>query len=376
MRSFRRFIPALLAAAGLLPTVGQADDCQVSLSQPQADFGRFNRTTLIKHAQELELGTRSVGLTVTCAQAQDLSLFFRAAQHNGTRFALGDQGSFAVRLDQALLDGAPVELGRFSAPGQAPQASGRALDWLPQTWLAPLRAGQTLPGRVFSARLEVKGWGLPAMLGLTDALSLRAAGQVEAAGGKGHLDVMAAIAPVACTPQLGNGGVVDFGRIPARQLLQETGSRWQRSVSLSVHCDAPTRFALSARDNRSASVRHFPGLVDPTLLFGVGRTRAGQALGAYAVSFDSVLADGASVSALQAPFGALQWLSPSGPAYLAPDRRLLGFAPGNARQAGPTAMSQLNASLAVELFLPAAGALTLDEEAPIDGAATLEIIYL
>ncbi|WP_167409797.1 DUF1120 domain-containing protein [Pseudomonas sichuanensis] len=376
MRSFRCFILALLAAFGLLPTVGQADDCQVTLSQPLVDFGRFNRTTLIKHAQELELGMRSVGLTVTCAQAQDLSLFFRAGQHNGTRFALGEQGSFALRLDQALLDGAPVELGRFSAPGQAAQASGRALDWLPQTWLAPVHAGQAVPGRVFSARLEVKGWGVAAMLGVTDALSLRAAGQVEAAGGRGHLDVTAAIAPVACTPQLGNGGVVDFGLIPARQLAQEAGSRWQRSVSLSVRCDAPTRFALSARDNRSSSVRPFPGLVDPALLFGVGRTRAGQALGAYAVALRNVVADGASVSALQAPFGALQWLSPIGPAYLAPDRRLLGFAPDNARQAGPAAMTQLNASLAVELFLPAASALTLDEEAPIDGAATLEIIYL
>ncbi|WP_153787554.1 DUF1120 domain-containing protein [Pseudomonas sp. EMN2] len=377
MHSLFRGIALLFGGLCLLPSYSHAEDCQVSVSQPVVDFGRFNRTTLKAQAQQLMLGTRNLGLTVSCPRPQDLTLFFRAPMLDGTRFGLGDQGSYSLRLEQAQLDGLPVELGRLKAPGQAPVASGPVLDWLPQTPLAPLRDGRLAQGRLFSARLEVQGRADAAVLGKGDALLWQGGGVIEAAGASRPLELQAAFAPVACTPQLGNGGLVDFGRIPARQLGQDAGRSWHRAVSLNVRCDAPTRFAISARDNRPASVRAFPGLVNGALLFGVGNTRAGQALGGYAVSIDSgAQGDGVSLAVLQAQANARAWQAPSGPAYLAPDRRLLGFAKAAGSDRDPSAISHLSGLLNIDLFLAPAGALTLDEEAPIDGAATLEIIYL
>lgn len=376
MRPLNYLLAALLGGLGIAPVAALADDCQVAFAQPVLDFGRFNRTTLQVQAGGPSLGTRSVDLTVSCPVAQPMPLLFRAVAADANRFRFGEQGSFALRLEDALLDGQPVELGSSSAGGQTPTRGARQLGWAPGHYLTPLRAGVPVEGQVLRARLQVQAWGGDSLFRLNDAQSWQTDGRLELGSSGRDLQLRATFAPVACVPRLGNGGTVDFGRISAQQ-LSEQGGQWRRSLSLNVQCDAPARFAISVRDNRPDNVREFPGLLQQGALFGTARTRNGQALGAYSVTLAAgTVGDGAPVRALQAASDGQVWQAPAGPVLVYPDRRLLGFTGASQDDAGPAPLSQLTGILDIDLYLAPASVLTLDEEVPLNGAATLEIVYL
>ena len=142
-------------------------------------------------------------------------------------------------------------------------------------------------------------------------------------------------------------------------------------------CDAPSRFAFAARDNRPNAVRAPSSEVDASALFGVGKTRAGQALGSYAAWIDNnATGDGNALTAMHGQPGGQGWLAAVATAFLYPDGRLLGFGAQADWGEGPVAMTQFSGTLGVDLYLAPANTLTLTEEAVIDGAATIEIIYL
>ncbi|UVJ45137.1 DUF1120 domain-containing protein [Pseudomonas sp. LS1212] len=363
-----------LAASIFAPTVqAMGEGCEVSISQTQIDYGLFNRTTLKPQGGELPLGARSLRVNVNCAQPDAMTLFYRAVPAGAERFRFGEQGSYALRLRDALLDGEQVDLAQVAAAGQA----GAAIAWLPDKGLTPVKAGNIARGRSFSARLDVSAWGDEAALGRGDAVTWNNSGLVEAGGSQRELGLQVSFAPAACTPRLANGGVVDFGRINAQQLARDSATKLQRTLALSVLCDAPTRFAFTARDNRPKAVRAPSVEVDAGALFGIGKTRAGQTLGSYVTWIDrNASGDGNALNAMHGQPGGQGWLATTAAAFLYTDGRLLGFGMPADMAAGPTAITQLSGTLGVDLYLAPASTLTLTEEAVIDGAATIEIIYL
>ncbi|WP_218583845.1 DUF1120 domain-containing protein [Pseudomonas akapageensis] len=367
-----------LAVSMFTPTAqAMAEGCDVSISQPLIDYGLFNRTTLKAQGGELPLGVRSLRLNVHCAQADTMTLFYRALPASAERFRFGEQGSYALRLSDALLDGERVDLAPVAAAGQPPGQADAAIAWLPDKGLTPVKAGSIVQGRSFTASLEVRAWGDEAALGRGDSVTWNNSGLLEVSGARRELGLQVGFAPAACTPRLGNGGVVDFGRIQAQQLTRDSATKLQRSLSLNVQCDAPTRFAFSARDNRPNAVRATLSEVDASAVFGVGKTRFGQELGGYVTWVDNTATgDGHALSAMHGQPGGQGWLAPAAAAFLYPDGRLLGFGTHADMATGPTAMTQLSGTLGVDLYLAPANTLTLTEEAAIDGAATIEIVYL
>lgn len=367
-----------LAASIFAPCAqAMAEGCEVSISQPLIDYGLFNRTTLKPQGGELPLGVRSLRLNVHCAQADAMTLFYRALPASAERFRFGEQGSYALRLSDALLDGESVDLAPVVAQGQPPGQADAAIAWLPDKGLTPVKVGSIARGRSFSATLEVRAWGDEAALGRGDAVTWNNSGLLEVAGARRELGLQVGFAPAACTPRLGNGGVVDFGRLQAQQLVRDSATKLQRTLSLSVQCDAPTRFAFTARDNRPNAVRATLSEVDASALFGIGKTRAGQELGGYVTWIDNTATgDGNALNAMHGQPGGMGWQAPAAAAFLYPDGRLLGFGLPADMAAGPTAMTQLSGTLGVDLYLVPARTLTLTEEAVIDGAATIEIVYL
>ena len=68
------------------------------------------------------------------------------------------------------------------------------------------------------------------------------------------LAVTGLITPMACTPLLSGGGLVDFGKISRNDLNVTNGTRLpHKYLTLTVNCNAAGRFALRMRDNRDGT---------------------------------------------------------------------------------------------------------------------------
>lgn len=350
-----------------------AQGCQITLGQPVIDYGKVNKTQLHKQGNRYLLGERQLQLTVQCSSKTDMVLSYMADATNGDAFGLGEQGTYSLMLADARVDGRPVALG--AASSRRPwQMKGDQLQWLPEMQVAPFQADVPLQGTTFTARLSVTGW-LDARSALSSAAELQASAMVGVDGATVALALQASVVPAACRLQLGNDGLVDFGVIEAGQLSASNTSTLRRSLSAAVTCDGPTRFALRAMDNRQpATVSHVQG-AERSTLFGAGK-KASDGL-AWSLQFEgTILGDGQVLQPLYSTQGGGGWEPTAKTTFFHVDNRLLGFASSDRTTVGPALIRQLDAMLMVELYVAPLRQLDLRDETPIDGAATLELVYL
>ncbi len=187
------------------------------------------------------------------------------------------------------------------------------------------------------------------------------------------LSVTGTITPASCTPVLSGGGEFNFGKISVQDLDQEAATGFLSPArQLSVACKAPTRFALRAVDGRAGS--------QPTVTydnFGLGLNGV-ERIGEYRLLTSGYAADGsASVDVLESRDDGVSWLkAPSDEHYLfntnGPNLTAVAVVGANE----PSAIETLTTQLAVSMAIAPAKSLTLTNEVTIDGAATLEVIYL
>lgn len=189
--------------------------------------------------------------------------------------------------------------------------------------------------------------------------------------------VTGVIKPGACTPSLRGGGVFDFGVITPDQLAQLRQTQFRSPTQhLNVNCDATTRFALRAIDNRAGSASWTEG--DPRA-FGLG-LNDGQRIGTYFIQTlaNSYIADGSSsVRRLVTSDSGATWQPDSNTLfshiYNGSEGRFHGFAVG---AEVPTAIRHLSADLQIDMRVNGLAALSLPDDIHIDGASTLEVTYL
>ena len=189
------------------------------------------------------------------------------------------------------------------------------------------------------------------------------------------LSVKGLITPMACTPLLSSGGHVDFGKISRNDLNEEVGTRLPlKSLTLTVSCNAPGRFALRMRDNRDGTAH-----VNSEIFYGLGRDSAGNKIGVYSVSFDpkqTVVDDLAVVYGTESTTGGLAWRTSNLNPIDVGSRSLLGFTDVVGSMAGPSAIQTITSTLKLEATINARQNLDLSVETPMDGSATLEVVYL
>lgn len=209
---------------------------------------------------------------------------------------------------------------------------------------------------------------LTACAWLTCACAAQAASTTE-------LTVGGSITPMACTPVLSAGGLVDFGKISQKDLNQATGTRLPlKSLTLTVSCNAPGRFALRMRDNRDGTAH-----VNSEIYYGLGLDSAGNKLGVHSVSFDpkQTVADTLPVTyGTESTTGGVAWRTSNSNPIDIGSRSLLGFTDLAGSTAGPSAIQNLTSTLTLEAVINAKQNLDLSVETPMDGSATLEVVYL
>lgn len=371
--------PALFCLSLLLgPHAWGADECQLNLSEPSLDFGLMNRAVALAPSAERLLGERSVRLHLSCPTPTDMSLFYRGLGASAERFRFTERGSYSLRVSDAVLDGQSVEVGLLTGSGQPPLSSGTTLQWRPEHGIVPLRGGMPVTGRNLSLLLEASAWASTAASQVNDAITWNTSGVFDAihAGRSRELRLQARFAPAACTPSLSNGGAVEFHKLSVMDLNvdKDTPLRAQPLV-VTVNCDAPTRFSLRLQDNRQGSAT---GPADETT-YGLGLDAKQQKIGRYRLLFDPARTTADNLPQLyrtDSASGALPWSSASPSPMAIAAGRHLGFSASAGSTSGPDAIQTLSASASLEAVLAPLNALDLGSEVRLDGAATLELIYL
>ncbi|MEB0044373.1 MULTISPECIES: DUF1120 domain-containing protein [unclassified Pseudomonas] len=201
---------------------------------------------------------------------------------------------------------------------------------------------------------------------LTGALILSHTTPIFAASSV-DLAVKGLITPNACLPTLSESGVIDHGKISAKDLNPANHTELlERTQQLSVFCEGLTTFSLYTIDNRAGS---------STLgSFGLGLINSNQKLGAFAFRMINAVADGAPTTVLESADGSTWWdlLDDS----QLPPGRYAGFGDKSTGAWAPIALKQVTVDLKLQTFIAGANNLDLTDEVLLDGSATLELKYL
>ena len=180
-----------------------------------------------------------------------------------------------------------------------------------------------------------------------------------------QLNVSGSITPSACTPSLSNGGVIDHGKMAVKDLRPTSPTRLTPAdMHLEVQCEGETFFTLTTVDNRAGT-----SAINPAH-HGLGTTNADEKLGSVAFSLFEPVADKNPVKVIISRDGGTQW-SPS--IYLGHEA-LTAFAALDGPNT-PVALKTLSARLRAFTMIVPATDLTLLDEVPIDGQATLQLKY-
>lgn len=220
------------------------------------------------------------------------------------------------------------------------------------------------------------------------ALSLSAAAQ--AAEPTAVLKVTGVLTNDACTPELDNGGVVDFGTKYINALsATETNQLGYKDISFKITCTTPTKVGFNLSDDRADSqanvtIEH-TSFTDPnetawsdSRRFGAGKTAGGVNIGAYSVALNrnALTADGQPQEALRRPLGEVDWESISGTSDLLTDSNLESYSLGDTATGTPVAFTNAEFPLRIALAVQKTDALAITDNTPIDGQATITLVYL
>lgn len=192
-----------------------------------------------------------------------------------------------------------------------------------------------------------------------------AASPLALAASSTDLAVKGTITPSACAPLISGGGMVDYGKMTARDLQAEQYTALpSQSMQLSVRCEAPTFFTLTTVDNRAGSSANHASW------HGLGMTAEGEKLGGAAFHLYAPVADGVAVRTITSVDGGVTWL----PTSLLTHNMLTAVALGN--QLVPIAVRDFDAQIRLYTHIAPADGLTLTDEVPVDGHATVQVTYL
>ncbi|AUG06017.1 DUF1120 domain-containing protein [Pseudomonas sp. S09G 359] len=182
------------------------------------------------------------------------------------------------------------------------------------------------------------------------------------------LTVKGIITPNACTPGLSSGGVIDHGKMSAKDLNTDRVTPLPAvSLQMTVTCDAPVLFAIKATDNRLGS--------GSGSRFGLGLINGTQKLGFYSLSMGSSanppLADGEVVQSVASFDNGTTWEK-----YDSFEHGLMLSVATLADVSTPRPTQELVTEVNYNGYINRTDGLDLSNEVNIDGSATLEVLYL
>ncbi len=179
------------------------------------------------------------------------------------------------------------------------------------------------------------------------------------------LTVKGLIVPSACTPELSRGGVIDHGKISAKDLQTDRPTLIGTHImTLVMVCDSAIAVALHSVDNR-------PGSSPVPAGYGLGLINTDQKLGWFTLLLRNAVADNAQVQPITSLDGGNTWYGESNW-----DPGLYMSMAALSDDTQPVPMKELVVELVVDTSIAATDSLDLSNEVTLDGSATLEVKYL
>lgn len=179
------------------------------------------------------------------------------------------------------------------------------------------------------------------------------------------LTVKGLIVPSACTPSLSSGGVIDHGKISAKDLRPDNPTLiGTHTMTMAVICDAPIQFALHSVDNRAGSSISSSD-------YGLGLINGNQKLGWYQLTLSNPIADGVPAQPIASADGGNTWYREK---FWEAGMYMSVAAMDDDTQ--PLPAKEVVMDVQVQTIIARTDSLDLSNEVTIDGSATLEVKYL
>ena len=180
------------------------------------------------------------------------------------------------------------------------------------------------------------------------------------------LKVTGFITPAACDINLSRGGLVDIGKKSVNDLHPTSNTLVDTTkIQLTMACSETMPFMLNPIDHRPNTAA---GAGD---YFGVGLTPDNEKLGFFDIAITASTADNTTpVQAIGSSDGGATWARQ--------DRIKLGnqsSVAATSDHATRIDVKDLTMDLEIDTYIAAANSLTIDNEIPIDGLATIEVWY-
>ena len=196
-----------------------------------------------------------------------------------------------------------------------------------------------------------------------------------------ELKVKGVIRPSACTPAFTGTNVVDYGTIAAKSLSATAPTALaEKTIAFTVTCDAATKVAVRAIDNKASTV--VAGLmtaINSNLTdkhaYGLGAA-GGKNIGAYSVRsiVGSFTADGATPDVVADAANNGTWAKSTYGRFNADGTNRQAFAASGSTT--PGSYKTMSGNLGVTAVLDKGANLPLTQNIDLDGSATIEVQYL
>ncbi|MEX3773673.1 DUF1120 domain-containing protein [Pseudomonas sp. MYb118] len=180
------------------------------------------------------------------------------------------------------------------------------------------------------------------------------------------LTVTGIITPSACEPTLSQGGLVDYGKLSAKDLNADRPTALDtKTLQFILTCDAATLAAIEAKDNRDGT-----DFNNDSMEYGLGLINGDEKLGAMTLRLLSPVADDIGVRTVASEDGGATWYAER---YL---MRSNIMSVADASAVTPVPFQRWTSDLQIAPRIAPTNQLTLTNEVAIDGSVTMTVRYL
>ncbi|UWM63786.1 DUF1120 domain-containing protein [Enterobacter sp. CP102] len=200
------------------------------------------------------------------------------------------------------------------------------------------------------------------------------------------LKVTGTLTNSACTPELSNGGVVDYGQIRLGGLSASAVNQLgHKNIDLTINCTAATKVSWNMVDDRADSragiivanaMANGASLSEASQTYGLGLTAGNVKIGNYSmfVNVDSVMADGKSVDPIYVQYGVGNWAKSTNGSTQGDNIR--DFTVAATGTTDPLAFQKAVFPLTTSVAIQDTATLAITDDTKLDGQLTISLRYL
>ncbi|MEZ6878606.1 DUF1120 domain-containing protein [Enterobacter sp. KBR-315C3_2022] len=202
------------------------------------------------------------------------------------------------------------------------------------------------------------------------------------AGETAVLKIKGTLTNAACSADMTNGGVIDYGRIALGGLNTAANNvLGQKQMPVTITCTAPTKVGFTIIDDRADSNAQLPVDIDKNpnqtakyFTYGIGKTTGGVKIGNYSLWMTDVMADGVAADPIghNNDWAEGRWSKGGFPRSDAFNTIAFG-ATGNT---DPLAITNATFNFISNVVIRDTATLAITDDTQLDGQATMTLVYL